>query len=103
MASVRIPTPLRSYTANQESVTVSGATVGEALSDLTAQFPALAKQLYHEGELRSFVNVFVGEEDIRHLQGPDTPISEEDRLMILASVAGGLERFSATGEATGTW
>jgi sulfur-carrier protein len=89
MASIRIPTPLRPYTGNHESVTVSGSTVAEALADLTRQHPELETHLFNEGKLRSFVNIFLGEEDIRYLDGVNTPISENDRLMIIPSIAGG--------------
>jgi molybdopterin converting factor small subunit len=89
MASIRIPTPLRPYTGNNESVTVSGGTVAEALADLTRQHPELEAHLFNEGKLRSFVNIFLGEEDVRYLDGVDTPISDNDRLMIIPSIAGG--------------
>jgi adenylyltransferase/sulfurtransferase len=60
------------------------------LNDLVAQFPALKKHLFTEtGELRPFVNLFLGEEDVRHLQGVDTPLKEGDKLMIIPSIAGG--------------
>jgi len=90
MATIRIPTPLRPYTAGQPEVPVSGATVGAALSDLTAQHPNLRQHLYtDDGQLRAFVNVFVDSEDIRHLQGGNTPLSGGERLMIVPSIAGG--------------
>lgn len=89
MASIRIPTPLRPYTGNNEEVTVTGATVGEALADLTEQYPDLKKHLYKGDELRSFVNIFLGEEDIRYLDGVDTPLEEGDNLLIIPSIAGG--------------
>jgi molybdopterin converting factor small subunit len=89
MASIRIPAPLRAYTNGNEHVTISGNTVDEALRDLAEQYPALEKHLFNDGKLRSFVNVFVGEEDIRFLDGVDTPVKEGDRLMIIPSIAGG--------------
>ena len=89
MATIRIPTPLRPYAANQEHVMVRGQTVGEALQDLTRQHPDLAPHLFNDGKLRSFVNVFLGEEDVRFLDGVDTPITEDDRLLIIPSIAGG--------------
>ncbi|HOA24074.1 MAG TPA: MoaD/ThiS family protein [Aggregatilineales bacterium] len=89
MARIRIPTPLRPYTGGQEHVTVSGRTVGEALADLTRQYPELERHLFNGGQLRSFVNVFVGEEDIRHLDGPHTPVTENTQLLIIPSIAGG--------------
>ena len=88
--TLRIPTPLRPYAQGQSEVAVQGATVGEALNDLVNQFPTLKKHLFTEAdELRPFVNLFLGDEDVRHLQGVDTPLNEGDRLMIIPSIAGG--------------
>lgn len=89
MAHVKIPTPLRQYTSNQAEVSVSGSTVGQALEDLAAQFPALRPHLYEGDSLRGFVNVFLGEEDIRFLQELDTPIDADARLRIVPAIAGG--------------
>ena len=90
MPILRIPTPLRPYAEGQTEVNVQGQTVGEALGDLTAQFPELKKHLFSDaGELRAFVNLFLGEEDGRHLEGVDTPLSEDDKLRIIPSIAGG--------------
>jgi adenylyltransferase/sulfurtransferase len=90
MAIVRIPTPLRAYTASQAEIAVSGETVGAALGDLTRQFPSLRPHLYTEaGDLRAFVNIFLNEEDIRHIRGAETPLRSQDRLMIVPSIAGG--------------
>ncbi len=89
MAKIRIPSPLRPYTRDSEYVSVKGRTVGEALSDLTRQFPGLEPHLFNDGKLRSFVNVFLGEEDIRYLNGVETPIAEGDQLLIIPSIAGG--------------
>src|SRR5215204_6258941 len=87
---VLIPTPLRPFTAKQEVVEVSGATVGELLADLTRQFDGLKKHLYtDEGRLRSFVNVYVNDEDIRYLQKEGTPVRDGDTISIIPSVAGG--------------
>lgn len=89
MASIKIPTPLRVYTGNQAQVAVSGATVGAALDDLTTQYPELRQHLFKDDELRNFVNVFLGEEDIRFLSGLDTDLEESDSLRIIPSIAGG--------------
>ena len=90
MAILRIPTPLRAYTGSQSEVTVEGATAGAALTELVTQFPALKPHLFKEdGELRMFVNLFKGEENIKDLQGLQTPIGAGDRLMIIPSIAGG--------------
>ena len=78
MATIKIPTPLRPYAGNNGSVSVSGATVGEALHDLAQQHPGLESQLFNDGELRSFVNIFLGEEDIRYLDGVNTQLKEEE-------------------------
>ncbi len=89
MATIRIPTPLRSYTGGQGEITVNGSTVQEALNDLLHRYPALEQHLFSEGRLRSFVNVFVGDEDVRYLNGLETPIAPDARLMIIPSIAGG--------------
>jgi len=89
VATIRIPAPLRPYTGDQEQVAVSGRTVGEALDDLTRQYPDLKPHLFHNGTLRSFVNVFLGEEDVRYLEGVETALTDEDRLLIIPSIAGG--------------
>ncbi len=91
MAKILIPTPLRQYAEKNNSVDVSGATVGEALASLTTQFPDLRKNLFNdEGKLRSFVNVYVNDEDIRYLQKDATAIADGDIISIVPSIAGGL-------------
>ena len=89
MASIKIPTPLRAYTGNQAQINVSGATVGAALNDLTTQYPELRQHLFKDDELRNFVNVFLGEEDIRFINGLDTELEADDALRIIPSIAGG--------------
>jgi molybdopterin converting factor small subunit len=89
MATFRIPTPLRPYSGGQNYVPVAGETVGDALSDLTTQYPALRQHLYNGNELRSFVNIYLNKEDIRHGDGPETAITEDDTLLIVPSIAGG--------------
>ncbi|MBW4438797.1 MAG: MoaD/ThiS family protein [Pleurocapsa minor GSE-CHR-MK-17-07R] len=89
MPSIKIPTPLRVYASGQAQVNVSGATIGEALNDLTTQFPDLRPHLFKDDQLRSFVNVFIGDEDIRFLNGLDSDIAETDTLRIIPSIAGG--------------
>ena len=88
--TVRIPTALRAY-ANQEARTqLPAKTVGDALQALVARHPALRTHLYEsDGRLRGFVNVYLGERDVRELQGQETPVSEGDTLLIVPSVAGG--------------
>lgn len=90
MPILRIPTPLRSYTAGQSDIAVDGATVGEAMQDLIVRHPTLQPHLFSSvGELRPFVNLFVGENNIRDLQGLNTPIESEDRVLLIPSIAGG--------------
>ncbi len=89
MPSIKIPTPLRPYTGNQAQVSVSGATVGAALNDLTAQYPELRQHLFKEDELRNFVNVYLGDEDVRFLGGLETDLETSDSLRIIPSIAGG--------------
>jgi sulfur-carrier protein adenylyltransferase/sulfurtransferase len=90
MAKVLIPTPLRQFTAKQDSVSASGATVGEVLDALTTQFPDLRKQIFNdEGKLRSFVNVYLNDEDIRYLSKTATPAKDGDTLSLVPSIAGG--------------
>ena len=89
MPSIKIPTPLRPYTANQAQVSVSGATVGDALNDLTTQYPELRQHLFNGSDLRNFVNVYLGEEDVRFLNGLETELETADSLRIIPSIAGG--------------
>ncbi len=87
---VRIPSQLRSLTSGASEVAVEGATVGEALKALDASYPGFHGRLFDDtGKLRRFVNVFVAEEDIRFLQGLDTPLDEGTTLSIVPAVAGG--------------
>jgi molybdopterin/thiamine biosynthesis adenylyltransferase/rhodanese-related sulfurtransferase/molybdopterin converting factor small subunit len=90
MAKVLIPTPLRQYAGKQDSVELTGSTVGEVLSALTTRHPDLRQQLYNsEGKLRSFVNVYLNDEDIRYLEKDATPVKDADTLSIVPSIAGG--------------
>lgn len=90
---VVIPTPLRAYTGRKETVEVQAATVAEALSALTTQFAELKKHLFgDDGRLRSFVNVYVNDEDIRYLQKDQTGLREGDTVSIVPSIAGGTGR-----------
>lgn len=89
---VMIPTPLRAYTGKKDSVELQAGTVGEALAALTAQFSELRKHLYAEdGRLRSFVNVYLNDEDIRYLQKDKTALSDGDTISIVPSIAGGTD------------
>ncbi|MSV30861.1 MAG: molybdopterin-synthase adenylyltransferase MoeB [Bryobacterales bacterium] len=98
MAKVKIliPTPLRQFAGKQDSVECEGGTVGEALQALIAAHPDLRKNLYNdEGKLRSFVNVYLSDEDIRYLNREATPVNDGDTLTIVPSIAGGIETGSA--------
>ena len=87
---VLIPTPLRQYADKKDTVDVSAATVGEALSQLTTVHPDLRKHLYNDaGQLRAFVNLYLNDEDIRYLQKEKTPVAPTDTLSIVPSIAGG--------------
>lgn len=89
MPNIKIPTPLRVYTGSQAQVAVQGDTIGALLDDLTGQYPELRPHLFNGDSLRSFVNVFVGDEDIRFLNGLETGIEESDSIRIIPSIAGG--------------
>lgn len=90
MPSIRIPTPLRSYTNAQAEVQTQGNTVHEVLQDLVRQYPALKTHLFNgKGELRPYVNLFLGEENVNALQGMQTPLKADDRLLLIPSIAGG--------------
>jgi molybdopterin synthase sulfur carrier subunit len=88
--NVRIPTPLRKLTNNEELVEVNGATIAEAITELQTRYPGIAERLVDEkGEVRRFVNVYVNEEDIRFLQGSQTPLKDGDEISIIPAIAGG--------------
>jgi molybdopterin synthase sulfur carrier subunit len=86
---VKIPTQLRSATGGAASATVEGATVGEVLDALYEQFDELRERIADEGGLRRFVNVYIGGEDIRFLDGLETAVGDGDEVTILPAVAGG--------------
>ncbi|MFW9777892.1 MAG: MoaD/ThiS family protein [Candidatus Heimdallarchaeota archaeon] len=87
---ILIPTPLRTYTDNQKAITLTGNTVGDILEQLTIRFPKLGSHLYNEhGNLRSFVNVYLNDEDIRYLDNEKSIIKNGDTVSIIPSIAGG--------------
>ncbi len=91
MPKILIPTPLRQFAGGNDAVDATGATIGECLEALTAQHPDLRKNLFNdEGKLRSFVNIYINDEDIRYLQKDQTPVSATDTVSIIPSVAGGV-------------
>mgnify|MGYP000974169892 CR=1 FL=1 len=90
MATVRIPTPLRSLTGGEESVQASGANVRALIDDLESNHPGIKDRLLDDKGVRRFVNIYVGEEDIRFLDGLSTAISDGDVLSIIPAIAGGI-------------
>ena len=87
---ILIHTPLRTYTAMQDTIEVEGSTVGELLSNMTSTYTELRKHLFTEdGKLRNFVNIYVNDDDIRYLDKEETPVSSDDTVSIVPSVAGG--------------
>lgn len=91
MAKILIPTALRQFTEQSDCVEVTGGTVAEALAELTARYPNIKKNLFNEqGKLRSFVNVYVNDEDIRYLDKNDTKLEGPETISIVPSIAGGI-------------
>lgn len=90
MATVRIPTPLRKYTQNKEEVAVAGSTVEQVLTALEQAAPGIRERIFDDaGKVRRFVNVFVGDEDIRFLDNLQTPVKDGDEVSIVPAIAGG--------------
>jgi molybdopterin converting factor small subunit len=90
MPTVRIPTPLRKYTQGQDQVVVQGAVLRDVLARLDTEFSGIGERIRDDkGEIRRFVNVFVGDEDVRFLQGLDTPVGANDEISIIPAIAGG--------------
>ena len=87
---VRIPTPLRKLTNNEELVEINAATIGAAIEELQSRFPGIAERLVDDkGDVRRFVNIYVNEEDIRFLQNKATPLKDGDEISIIPAIAGG--------------
>ena len=87
---VRLPTLLRAQAGGQSTVSVKGATIGDVLQGLVAEFPTMATQILNEdGSLHRFVNVYVNDDDVRYLSSLETPVSEGDEVSLLPAVAGG--------------
>ena len=90
MIKLFIPTPLRKFTDGQSSVEVEAANVGEAIDSLTNSFPAVRQHLYDsENQLRRFLRIYVGDEDIQQLEGPATQLRSGDKISIIPAIAGG--------------
>lgn len=90
MSTVRIPPTLRASTGGAKLVSIPGATVREVIDGLVAAHPALGAQLVGpDGDLNRFVNAFLNDTDVRHLQDLETPVAEDDTLVLLPAMAGG--------------
>jgi molybdopterin synthase sulfur carrier subunit len=88
--TVRIPTPLRKLTNNEETVQLQAATVGDAIAELQTRYPGIRERLIDDaGAVRRFVNVYVNEEDIRFLKNQQTPLKDGDEISIIPAIAGG--------------
>ncbi|MDR1857493.1 MAG: MoaD/ThiS family protein [Desulfovibrio sp.] len=88
--SIRIPTALRTFTEGRSEVSVEGRDVGEALAAFAASYPDIRRHLYdEEGKLRSFLNVYLGDANIKSLKGLETPLESGARLMLVPAIAGG--------------
>jgi adenylyltransferase/sulfurtransferase len=99
--TIQIPTALRGFTDRLDEVTVEAATVGAAIAALAQAYPDIRQHLYQDGgtELRSFINVFVGETNIKKLKGLDTPVPEGGSIMLVPAIAGGAHtKRTRTGE-----
>jgi adenylyltransferase/sulfurtransferase len=96
--TIEIPTPLRVYTGNQPNVTVHADTVSQAITTLIDEFPDFRKHLYTpEGKLRSFVNLYLNDEDVRYLPNrEESPVKSSDTLTIIPSIAGGCSPHGRT-------
>src|ERR1700743_897010 len=102
MATVIIPTPLRKFTNNTAKLQVNGSTIQDTVQELTLHFPDLKKHLLDEsGNIRSYVNVFLGNDDIRDLQQEKTAVKEDAIISIVPAIAGGSPDGSAASGANG--
>ena len=90
MSTIRIPPVLRENTGGSRSVDVVGGTVAEALDDLFGKHPALRDRVTQDGELSSFINVYVNDRDVRYREGLQTSIAADDTIILLPAMAGGL-------------
>ncbi len=89
MPTVRIPTPLRSLTGGEEQVQAAGDTVKAVIENLEQKHPGLRDRLLDDKGVRRFVNIYVGDEDIRFLDGLETQLKAADELSIVPAIAGG--------------
>ena len=86
---VRIPTPLRTLTQNREEVQADGATVRAVIDDLERNHPGIRERLLDDKGVRRFINLYLNDEDVRFLDGLDTPVTDKDSLTIVPAIAGG--------------
>jgi molybdopterin converting factor small subunit len=89
MTKVRIPPTLRAEVGGERQVEASGSTVGELLEDLMTRFPSLRNQIWEDGDIAPFVNVYLEGEDVRTLEGLETPVSDGATVILLPAMAGG--------------
>ena len=89
MATVRIPTPLRTLTGGEDQVQAVGDTVKDVIENLEKNHPGIRERLLDDKGVRRFVNIYVGDEDIRFLDGLATPLKESDEISIVPAIAGG--------------
>lgn len=89
MATVRIPTPLRTLTGGKDEVEASGNTIAELVANLEANYPGIRDRLLDEKGVRRFINIFVGDEDIRFLEGLKTELKGNEQISIVPAIAGG--------------
>ena len=87
---VRIPTPLRTLTSGADEVKAAGGTVGEVIEDLEKRHPGIRERLLDEKGVRRFINIYVGEEDVRFLDGLKTALKSGDQISIVPAIAGGM-------------
>ncbi len=90
MPSVRIPTPLRKLTSDKDEVNISAATIAQLIDEMESQYPGIKSRLCDEsGNVRRFINLYVNNEDIRFLNGKETPLKDGDIVSIIPAIAGG--------------
>jgi molybdopterin synthase sulfur carrier subunit len=90
MATVKIPTPMRRHVGGASTVKIEGARVREVLANLQGQYPTIGERIFEpDGKVKSYVNIFLNNEDIRFLNGLDTPLRDNDTVVLLPALAGG--------------
>jgi MoaD family protein len=88
--SILVPAALRAYTERQAEIEVNGGTVGEAIADLAAKYSDIRKHIYKdENSLRDFINVYIGDTNIKEIEGLKTPVKDGDSVMLVPAIAGG--------------